>query len=223
MPKADEVKNEGSIAFFEENIGELKTRPNVSDDYYDTKNSVFNPAAAIERRIQIIAISSVSSAKNLKKELPEIVPETIKTLPPSIEKPVISPQKELPKVIQDTVRVKSITKEIPPVIEPSKKLVPKIIQDTIKVKTLVKEIPVAKDQALDFAIQVSVHSKLVNAQATQKTLKQSFSKPVVIVNEGDSFKVRISGFNTYEEAKLMLPKLSGLGFGDSFVVSPKKK
>lgn len=53
--------DEGSITFFDEDIGELKARPNVSDDYYDTKNSIYNPAAALERKIQIIAISTFSS------------------------------------------------------------------------------------------------------------------------------------------------------------------
>jgi hypothetical protein len=52
---------EGSITFLDEDIGELKVRPNVSDDYYDTKNSVYSPAAALERKIQIIAISTFSS------------------------------------------------------------------------------------------------------------------------------------------------------------------
>ena len=52
---------EGSITFKDEDIGELKARPNVSDDYYDTKNSVYSPAAALERKIQIIAISTFSS------------------------------------------------------------------------------------------------------------------------------------------------------------------
>jgi outer membrane protein OmpA-like peptidoglycan-associated protein len=55
--------NEGSITFIEEEIGELKARPNVSDDYYDTKNSVYSPAAALERKIQIIAISTFSDNK----------------------------------------------------------------------------------------------------------------------------------------------------------------
>ena len=54
---------EGSITFLEEDIGELKARPNVSDDYYDTKNSVYSPAAAMERKIQIIAVSSFSAEK----------------------------------------------------------------------------------------------------------------------------------------------------------------
>ncbi|MBA3970741.1 MAG: hypothetical protein H0X46_01090 [Bacteroidetes bacterium] len=53
--------SKGSITFFDEDIGELKARPNVSDDYYDTKNSIYNPAAALERKIQIIAISTFSS------------------------------------------------------------------------------------------------------------------------------------------------------------------
>ncbi|MDQ3046080.1 MAG: hypothetical protein M3R27_00930 [Bacteroidota bacterium] len=52
---------EGSITFLDEDVGELKARPNVSDDYYDTKNSVYSPAAALERKIQIIAISTISA------------------------------------------------------------------------------------------------------------------------------------------------------------------
>jgi tetratricopeptide (TPR) repeat protein len=56
-------KDEGSITFFDEDIGELKARPNVSDDYYDTKNSIYNPVAALERKIQIVAISTFSSNK----------------------------------------------------------------------------------------------------------------------------------------------------------------
>ena len=54
-------REEGSITFLDEDVGELKARPNVSDDYYDTKNSVYSPAAALERKIQIIAISTFSS------------------------------------------------------------------------------------------------------------------------------------------------------------------
>jgi hypothetical protein len=55
--------NEGSITFIDEEIGELKVRANVSDDYYDTKNSVYSPAAALERKIQIIAIATFSANK----------------------------------------------------------------------------------------------------------------------------------------------------------------
>ena len=53
----------GKLEFFEEDIGELKARPNVSDDYFDTRNSIYNPSAATERKIQIIAFS----AKTLKQ------------------------------------------------------------------------------------------------------------------------------------------------------------
>jgi hypothetical protein len=55
--------DEGSITFIDEQIGELKARANVSDDYYDTKNSVYSPAAALERKIQIIAIATFSANK----------------------------------------------------------------------------------------------------------------------------------------------------------------
>ena len=55
---------EGNITFLEQEVGELKARAYVSDDYYDTKNSVYSPAAALERKIQIIAVSSVSEMIN---------------------------------------------------------------------------------------------------------------------------------------------------------------
>jgi hypothetical protein len=56
--------DEGSISFVEQEVGELKARAYVSDDYYDTKNSIYSPAAALERKIQIIAISTVSETLN---------------------------------------------------------------------------------------------------------------------------------------------------------------
>jgi hypothetical protein len=56
--------DEGSISFVEQEVGELKARASVSDDYYDTKNSIYSPAAALERKIQIIAISTVSETLN---------------------------------------------------------------------------------------------------------------------------------------------------------------
>lgn len=62
LPYIDNKNPEqGCITFFNEDIGELKARPNVSDDYYDTKNSVYSPAAALERKIQIVAISTFST------------------------------------------------------------------------------------------------------------------------------------------------------------------
>lgn len=49
-------ENEGSINFFQEEIGELESSK-VSDDLKDQRNSVYSPYAAAERKIQIIAIS----------------------------------------------------------------------------------------------------------------------------------------------------------------------
>jgi hypothetical protein len=172
-------ENEASIAFFNEDIGELKARPNVSDDYYDTKNSIFNPAAAIERKIQIIAISTVSSKKDLKIEIPNTLPDTII--------PIVNPPKPADSVI------------VAPVIA-----------------------PVITKPGL-FSIQVGVNSHLAKAKATEASLKKSFKQPVVIVNEGGVFKLRISGFDTYDDAKLLLSKIRESGFPDAFIVSPKKE
>ncbi|MBS1653147.1 MAG: hypothetical protein JSU07_14165 [Bacteroidetes bacterium] len=46
----------GKIIFENVDIGELPLSK-VSDDYYDTRNSIYNPSAARERKIQIIAVS----------------------------------------------------------------------------------------------------------------------------------------------------------------------
>ncbi len=46
------------LIYYEENVGELPASEQ-SDDYYDTRNSIYNPNAAAERKIQIIAISEI--------------------------------------------------------------------------------------------------------------------------------------------------------------------
>lgn len=53
------IKSE-QVIFFEEDIGEL-LKSTVSDDYYDTQNSIYNPRAASERKIQILAVSSITN------------------------------------------------------------------------------------------------------------------------------------------------------------------
>lgn len=46
----------GSIEYTNEDIGELPVSK-VSDDVKDTRNSVYSPYAAMERKIQILAVS----------------------------------------------------------------------------------------------------------------------------------------------------------------------
>jgi len=48
----------GKLIYYEENVGELPASKQ-SDNYYDTRNSIYNPGAAAERKIQIIAISEM--------------------------------------------------------------------------------------------------------------------------------------------------------------------
>lgn len=52
------VLTEGKIEFFEEDIGELMMSK-ISDDEKDTQNSVYSPGAARERKIQILAVSTI--------------------------------------------------------------------------------------------------------------------------------------------------------------------
>lgn len=53
----DTSANKGILIFAEEDIGELQASPEVSDNPNDQKNSVYSRKAALERKIQIIAIS----------------------------------------------------------------------------------------------------------------------------------------------------------------------
>jgi hypothetical protein len=41
------------LSFTEDVVGESKAAKGVSDNYYDTKNSIFNPGAAVERKAVI--------------------------------------------------------------------------------------------------------------------------------------------------------------------------
>ena len=57
--------DQGLISFTELPFGEYKTDKSVSDDYYDVRNSIYNPAAALERKIEIIAVSSRTDSSEL--------------------------------------------------------------------------------------------------------------------------------------------------------------
>lgn len=52
----------GVLSFVKVPFGEFQSETNVSDDYYDTRNSIYNPAAALERRIEIIAITELEDS-----------------------------------------------------------------------------------------------------------------------------------------------------------------
>ncbi|MEO6305722.1 MAG: hypothetical protein ABIP51_21405, partial [Bacteroidia bacterium] len=52
----NKTEGEGKIIFEDVDIGELPASK-VSDDLKDKRNSVYNPSAASERKIQIIAVS----------------------------------------------------------------------------------------------------------------------------------------------------------------------
>lgn len=73
-----------------------------------------------------------------------------------------------------------------------------------------------------YAVQARVHSKLSDARATQAILAEIYKEPVVIVNEGALYKVRINGFADRDEASALIPKLKDQGFAGSFIVSPDK-
>ncbi len=112
---------------------------------------------------------------------------------------------EIPNALPDTVKPEVIA--------------PKRIDSVIVAPVLTRVITTTGA----FAIQVGVNSHLAKAKATQASLKKVFKQPVIIVNEGGVFKVRISGFDTYDDAKLLLSKIRETGFPDAFIVSPKKE
>lgn len=69
LANRDSTNGMGILEFFEEDIGELP-KSTVSDDVKDTRNSVYSPFAAAERKIQIIAVSLIDNNTRKKKERP---------------------------------------------------------------------------------------------------------------------------------------------------------
>lgn len=52
----EEDNSKGKLKFLPQPFGSLKAEKNVSDNYHDQRNSVYSMAAALERKIEIIAI-----------------------------------------------------------------------------------------------------------------------------------------------------------------------
>lgn len=192
--------NAGSITFINEDIGELKARSNVSDDYYDTKNSVYSPAAALERKIQIIALSAVNPKNNKPQQVQQPLQQTIQPVPVRQEQAVLLPEKRIHPAISPT----SIEKTPEP-----EKTQP--VSNTIITN-------VAKPE---YMVQAGSHSQPANAETVQSALKMVIKHPIIVVKENDLYKVRITGFATKDEAKALIPKLENLGIKGAFVISPQ--
>lgn len=101
-------ESEGSITFIDEEIGELKARSNVSDDYYDTKNSVYSPSAAMERKIQIIAISTIPAKKGVLPESPKSMTDTTTKTTTTAVSPA---QKQTTHIVKDTIPLQIKTEQ----------------------------------------------------------------------------------------------------------------
>ncbi len=68
--------SKAKLYVYEEPFGKTKSNPNVSDDPNDVRNSIYNPAAALERKIQILYYDSFASK----------IDDTLQTTSVSIEK-----------------------------------------------------------------------------------------------------------------------------------------
>jgi hypothetical protein len=51
--------NGAKLSFIKNPNGEYKSATGVSDDYYDVRNSIYNPRAAIERRIEVVRVNLI--------------------------------------------------------------------------------------------------------------------------------------------------------------------
>jgi tetratricopeptide (TPR) repeat protein len=58
------AKNGGFLTFLKIPFGEYTANPNVSDDYHDQKNSIYNRKAALERKIEIQSITYAEKDEN---------------------------------------------------------------------------------------------------------------------------------------------------------------
>jgi len=56
-----------TLEFIEVPMGEYRANKEISDDYYDQKNSVYSKAASLERRIEIIELRSISGSFSVSR------------------------------------------------------------------------------------------------------------------------------------------------------------
>ncbi|MCX6181215.1 MAG: DUF1573 domain-containing protein [Bacteroidetes bacterium] len=61
------ASNGAKLTILKEPNGEYKSHDGVSDDYYDVRNSIYSPFAAIERRIEVVSVKLIPKEK---KEIP---------------------------------------------------------------------------------------------------------------------------------------------------------
>ncbi|MCX6270609.1 MAG: SPOR domain-containing protein [Bacteroidetes bacterium] len=72
-----------------------------------------------------------------------------------------------------------------------------------------------------FAIQIGAFGRKNNAREAQKKLQQVVKQPVVIIEEGNIFKVRITGYPSRVTAQAVLPVLEKAGFIKVFIIEVK--
>jgi hypothetical protein len=69
-----------------------------------------------------------------------------------------------------------------------------------------------------YSIQVGAFHIKSHALTVMKRLTESFSRPVMIVMEDGYYKVRITGFMRFTEAKNFIPELNDSGFPDTYLL-----
>lgn len=69
-----------------------------------------------------------------------------------------------------------------------------------------------------YAVQVGAFADIDNAITVDAKLKGKFARPTVIVQRNDFYKVRIVGFKTEQDARLIIPKLAREGYAHPWVL-----
>ena len=90
-------------------------------------------------------------------------------------------------------------------------------QDTIAKISEIPPEPVEPSFSRASTIQVGAFKKMNSGIAFKDSLMASLNKPVLIIRDGDYYKVRITGFESEDELVRFIPSLKTFGLKDAYI------
>jgi hypothetical protein len=159
-----------------------------------------------------IRITENQGSQSKKSEIPIVNPKKPDTTSSSskITKPESLPVKPVIPVLKmkptDTTAKQKI-KQLPEPTRPA----PVVSPQQLAEKLIIAD-------SCDFALQTRAGYTLAAALTAQKSIADTFGRPVMIISEGGICKVRFSGLCGRKEAEVFQLKLAGMGFSDTYIL-----
>ena len=198
-------------------------------------------ANAVDHETTTIHPQTSVAGKEIQVTLPPMATQSSNTKPVITDTTRIAAKPKETQVLQSNKPGNQITEPkkqdtINPTVTPKKPEIPQANPevttlhtkpaDTISMHTKIKppeQIPPTLpdtnvNRVRGYSIQIGAFHVKAYALTAQRRLSESFARPVLIVFEDGYYKVRITGFMHYNEAKKFIPQLINSGFPDTYLL-----